>query len=128
MGSSLSKSSTTGKSTTTALKTLRKLESAAADVKNQLAHKQHRIKHRISCKLELNLKEVYDFVYHGSDKFFVYNHRTGGYRAKNLVTLTKEAARLTAILEGIVRELTVAAGHAGPSYILSNGSTWERAI
>lgn len=128
MGSSLSRLSTTGKSTTAALKTLRKLESAAADVKNQLAHKQHRIKHRILCKLELNLKEVYDFVYHGSDKFFVYNHRTGGYRAKNLVTLTKETARLTAILEGIARELTVAAGHAGPSYILSNGSTWERAI
>lgn len=126
MGSSLSKLHVSP--TTTALNILRKLESAATDAKHQLACKRHRIEPQILHRLELSLKEIHDFVNRGSDSFFVYNHWTGGYTAKNLVTLVKEAARLTTVLEETTKELEVAAGHAGPSYILSNGNTWERAI
>lgn len=124
MGSCFSRFSTTGKSTTAVLKALRKLGSAATDAQNKLASKRHRTKPQVLHQLESNFKEVDDFVYRGSDKFFVYNRWTGGYKVQNSVMLMKEAARLTAILEDAVRELVVV---AGPSYILSDGSTWERA-
>lgn len=128
MGCSLSKlPSTTTNSTSSALNTLRTLHSAAASAQRKFARRTNHHNHHpaLLARLTRILRDINTFVGRDSDRFFTYNCRTGGYRAKNVGALTHEAARLTTALQVTVRDM-VRAG--GPAYTLSDGSRIERLV
>lgn len=117
MGSS--SSSASDKSTTlTALDKLRKLGSAAADAQRKITYKQRTAEPQLFYEAQQVFTQIDHFIYHESDKFFVYNQRAGKYKVENLALLAKEVARLEEALERVMERV---AATMRPSYILSNG-------
>lgn len=130
MGRSLFKlpsTTTTAAATSSALTTLRTLHSAAARAQHQFARRTTHYHPTLLARLTHVLHEITTFVCRDSDRFFTYSCWSGGggggYRAKNVVALTHEAARLTGVLQTAVGALARA---GGPAYTLSDGRRMER--